>query len=115
MIIWLSFSLPQGDDYRMREIMHLAHEFLQHFCRNNHTNQGLLHRHLDLFLQSGDNVRVRECEGVKEGVWRGGCEVGRSMKGRNTFCRYLISVCCVCIVYRVCNCVGVCVLCCVYV
>ena len=50
--------LLQNDDYRMREIMHLAHEFLQHFCHNNHTNQGLLHRHLDLFLQSGDNVRV---------------------------------------------------------
>jgi hypothetical protein len=41
----------------MREIMHIAHEFLQNFCRNNTTNQSLLHRKLDLFLQSGDSVR----------------------------------------------------------
>ena len=48
-------SLLQND-YRMREIMHIAHEFLQNFCRNNTTNQSLLHRKLDLFLQSGDSV-----------------------------------------------------------
>ena len=88
LIIWSSLSFPQGDDYRMREIMHLAHEFLQHFCHNNHTNQGLLHRHLDLFLQTGDNVRVWECEDV---------EVGRSMMGRNTFCGYFVSVCVCCV------------------
>ena len=44
------------NDYRMREIMHIAHEFLQNFCRNNTTNQSLLHRHIQLFLQSGDSV-----------------------------------------------------------
>ena len=48
---------PLQNDYRMREIMHIAHEFLQNFCRNNTTNQSLLHRKLDLFLQSGDSVR----------------------------------------------------------
>lgn len=45
----------------MREIMHLAHEFLQHFCRNNSTNQTLLHRHIDLFFQSGDSVSGSAC------------------------------------------------------
>ena len=44
------------NDYRMREIMHIAHEFLQNFCRNNVNNQSLLHRHIHLFLQSGDSV-----------------------------------------------------------
>ena len=59
----------------MREIMHLAHDFLQHFCRKCPTNQRLLHGHLDLFLQSGDNVRgwgECGCEGREEdceGVW----------------------------------------------
>ena len=41
----------------MTKIMQLAHEFLQKFCHKNETNQNLLHRHLDLFLLSGDNVR----------------------------------------------------------
>ena len=41
----------------MTKIMQLAHEFLQKFCHKNETNQNLLHRHLDLFLMSGDNVR----------------------------------------------------------
>jgi len=40
----------------MCKIMQLAHEFLQKFCYKNETNQNLLHRHLDLFLLSGDNV-----------------------------------------------------------
>ena len=44
------------DDQRMSKIMQLAHEFLQKFCYKNETNQNLLHRHLDLFLLSGDNV-----------------------------------------------------------
>ena len=64
--------LPQGADYRMREIMHLAHDFLQHFCRKCPTNQRLLHGHLDLFLQSGDNVRGWDSLGVRGGrlgVW----------------------------------------------
>jgi hypothetical protein len=54
----------QNDDYHMREIMHLAHEFLQHFCRGNSTNQIQIHRHIDLFFQSGDSVRR---EGGREG------------------------------------------------
>ncbi len=41
----------------MRDIMRTAHVFLQHFCKHNTPNQGLLFRHVELFLQSGDNVR----------------------------------------------------------
>lgn len=52
----LQVPYDKANDSRMREIMHLAHEFLQKFCHNNHGNQVLLHRHLELFLQSGDNV-----------------------------------------------------------
>ena len=43
--------------------MHLAHEFLQRFCHNNENNQLILHRHLELFLQSGDNVGLLEITG----------------------------------------------------
>ncbi|XP_064398624.1 inositol 1,4,5-trisphosphate receptor type 2-like isoform X2 [Halichondria panicea] len=46
----------KSEDYRMRDIMRTAHVFLQHFCKHNTPNQGLLYRHLELFLQSGDNV-----------------------------------------------------------
>ena len=52
-------SVVQAEDFRMREIMHMAHEFLQKFCSNNYTNQGLLHRHIELFLSSGDSVSCR--------------------------------------------------------
>ena len=51
---------PVQDDRRMGKIMQLAHEFLQKFCYKNETNQNLLHRHLDLFLLSGDNVCTRD-------------------------------------------------------
>jgi inositol 1,4,5-triphosphate receptor type 1 len=43
-------------DHRMQEIMELAHAFLQRFCHNNPSNQRLLHNHIDLFLQTGNNV-----------------------------------------------------------
>lgn len=41
------------DDVRMKELMRLAHEFLQNFCLGNQQNQILLHKHLDLFLNPG--------------------------------------------------------------
>ncbi|KAJ8411304.1 hypothetical protein AAFF_G00173100 [Aldrovandia affinis] len=40
-------------DQKMNEIMHLAHGFLQNFCRGNSQNQVLLHKHLNLFLTPG--------------------------------------------------------------
>ncbi|KAJ8374080.1 hypothetical protein SKAU_G00046600 [Synaphobranchus kaupii] len=40
-------------DQKMNEIMNLAHGFLQSFCRGNTQNQGLLHKHLNLFLTPG--------------------------------------------------------------
>jgi len=51
----------------MREIMNLAHEFLQHFCCNNSTNQSLL----NLFFQSGDSVSGEGGEGARLGE---GCD-----------------------------------------
>ncbi|KAI1296916.1 Inositol 1,4,5-trisphosphate receptor type 1 [Halotydeus destructor] len=41
------------DDYKMRKIMRLAHEFLQAFCLGNQNNQMLMHKHIDLFLNPG--------------------------------------------------------------
>ena len=41
--------------------MELAHAFLQRFCRNNPSNQRLLHNHIDLFLQTGNNVSIHLC------------------------------------------------------
>lgn len=41
------------DDVRMKELMRLAHEFLQNFCLGNQQNQVLLNKHLDLFLNPG--------------------------------------------------------------
>lgn len=46
----------QKKDTRMHELMKLAHEFLQCFCLGNKTNQGLLHKHLDLFLTPSVSV-----------------------------------------------------------
>uniref|UniRef100_A0AAQ4R0F6 Inositol 1,4,5-trisphosphate receptor n=1 Tax=Gasterosteus aculeatus aculeatus TaxID=481459 RepID=A0AAQ4R0F6_GASAC len=40
-------------DEKMNEIMTLAHTFLQNFCKGNHQNQVLLHKHLNLFLTPG--------------------------------------------------------------
>ncbi|RWS06106.1 inositol 1:4:5-trisphosphate receptor-like protein [Dinothrombium tinctorium] len=52
------------DDIRMKEIMRLAHEFLQAFCLGNHANQALLHKHLELFLNPGvsNPAANAECE-----------------------------------------------------
>ncbi|KAM7363236.1 inositol 1,4,5,-trisphosphate receptor isoform 1-T15 [Cochliomyia hominivorax] len=43
----------EKDDVLMKELMFLAHEFLQNFCLGNQQNQVLLHNHLDLFLNPG--------------------------------------------------------------
>uniref|UniRef100_B3P2E7 Inositol 1,4,5-trisphosphate receptor n=1 Tax=Drosophila erecta TaxID=7220 RepID=B3P2E7_DROER len=43
----------EKDDELMKELMCLAHEFLQNFCLGNQQNQALLHNHLDLFLNPG--------------------------------------------------------------
>ncbi|XP_071509549.1 inositol 1,4,5-trisphosphate receptor-like [Diadema antillarum] len=65
-------------DTRMNELMRLAHEFLQNFCWGNPSNQLLLHKHIDLFLNPGlleaetmqhiymDNVQL--CSEVSEKV-----------------------------------------------
>lgn len=45
--------MQQGEDFRMQEIMKLAHEFLQNFCAGNQQNQALLHKHINLFLNPG--------------------------------------------------------------
>ena len=37
----------------MQEIMKQAHEFLQNFCAGNQQNQILLHKHINLFLNTG--------------------------------------------------------------
>lgn len=57
----LAIPFEKKEDVRMVELMRLAHNFLQHFCRGNHHNQQLLHKRLDLFLNPGvcffrDNV-----------------------------------------------------------
>uniref|UniRef100_A0A8C4QFE0 Inositol 1,4,5-trisphosphate receptor n=1 Tax=Eptatretus burgeri TaxID=7764 RepID=A0A8C4QFE0_EPTBU len=46
----LQIPYEKIEDYRMQEIMRLAHEFLQHFCVENPQNQELLHKHINLFL-----------------------------------------------------------------
>uniref|UniRef100_A0A8C3B1D7 Inositol 1,4,5-trisphosphate receptor n=1 Tax=Cyclopterus lumpus TaxID=8103 RepID=A0A8C3B1D7_CYCLU len=43
----------EKSDEKMNEVMTLAHTFLQNFCRGNHQNQVLLHKHLNLFLTPG--------------------------------------------------------------
>lgn len=66
------------NDAEMKKIMALAHEFLQAFCLGNKINQGLLYKHLDLFLSHGqqetqtmcaifqDNIEL--CQKVSENV-----------------------------------------------
>ncbi|XP_019735014.1 inositol 1,4,5-trisphosphate receptor type 1 isoform X4 [Hippocampus comes] len=49
----LQIPYEKGEDVRMQEIMKLAHEFLQNFCAGNQQNQTLLHKHLNLFLNTG--------------------------------------------------------------
>ncbi|XP_054641925.1 inositol 1,4,5-trisphosphate receptor type 1 isoform X18 [Dunckerocampus dactyliophorus] len=49
----LQIPYEKGEDVRMQEIMKLAHEFLQNFCAGNQQNQALLHKHINLFLNTG--------------------------------------------------------------
>jgi len=43
----------EKSDVRMREIMELAHKFLQNFCYRNPQNQSLMQKYVDKFLSSG--------------------------------------------------------------
>lgn len=49
----LQVPYDEKEDARMKELMRLAHEFLQNFCLGNQQNQVLLHKQLDLFLNPG--------------------------------------------------------------
>ena len=49
----LQIPYDRKEDVRMNELMRLAHEFLENFCRGNQPNQALLHKHLELFLTPG--------------------------------------------------------------
>lgn len=49
----LAIPFEKKEDVRMVELMRLAHNFLQHFCRGNLYNQALLHKRLELFLNPG--------------------------------------------------------------
>lgn len=49
----LQVPYDEKDDMRMKELMRLAHKFLQNFCLGNQQNQILLNKHLDLFLNPG--------------------------------------------------------------
>lgn len=49
----LQVPYDEKEDARMKELMRLAHEFLQNFCLGNQQNQILLHQQLDLFLNPG--------------------------------------------------------------
>ncbi|XP_013411790.1 inositol 1,4,5-trisphosphate receptor type 1-like [Lingula anatina] len=51
----LDIPYEKSADTRMHEIMRLAHKFLQMFCLGNHSNQALLHKSLDKFLNPGVN------------------------------------------------------------
>lgn len=56
----LQIPYDEKDDYKMIELMLLAHKFLQNFCLANHSNQVLLHKYLDLFL----NPSIIEAETI---------------------------------------------------
>ncbi|KAG1683402.1 Inositol 1,4,5-trisphosphate receptor [Nymphon striatum] len=49
----LQIPYDKKDDVRLNELIRLAHEFLQNFCRGNHANQALMYRHIDLFMTPG--------------------------------------------------------------
>ncbi len=49
----LQVPYDEKEDVQMKELMSLAHEFLQNFCLGNQQNQVLLHNQLDLFLNPG--------------------------------------------------------------
>lgn len=54
----LQVPYDEKDDVRMKELMRLAHQFLQNFCLGNQQNQVLLNKHLDLFLNPGVSENV---------------------------------------------------------
>lgn len=54
----LQVPYDEKDDVHMKELMRLAHEFLQNFCLGNQQNQILLHKQLDLFLNPGVSRRI---------------------------------------------------------
>nr|XP_032819189.1 LOW QUALITY PROTEIN: inositol 1,4,5-trisphosphate receptor type 1-like [Petromyzon marinus] len=49
----LEIPYSKAEDFRMNDVMRLAHEFLQNFCSGNQQNQALLYKHLHLFLSPG--------------------------------------------------------------
>ncbi|XP_035209634.1 inositol 1,4,5-trisphosphate receptor type 1-like isoform X3 [Stegodyphus dumicola] len=61
----LQIPYDKKEDIRMNELMRLAHEFLQHFCLNNHANQALLHKHIELFLNPGSHLRLLEAQTMR--------------------------------------------------
>ncbi|XP_077487109.1 inositol 1,4,5,-trisphosphate receptor isoform X2 [Amblyomma americanum] len=64
----LQIPYDKKEDVRMSEVMRLAHDFLQHFCLGNHQNQGLLHKHIDLFLTPGLLEAQTLCSVFKDNV-----------------------------------------------
>lgn len=56
----LQVPYDEKDDVHMKELMRLAHEFLQNFCLGNQQNQILLHKQLDLFLNPGVSEKLVE-------------------------------------------------------
>ncbi|CAN8018159.1 unnamed protein product [Ixodes persulcatus] len=64
----LQIPYDRKEDLRMNEVMRLAHDFLQHFCLGNHQNQGLLHKHIDLFLTPGLLEAQTLCSVFKDNV-----------------------------------------------
>ena len=71
----------QNDDTRMLEVMKLAHRFLQSFCHGNHSNQVLLHRHLDLFLTPGVSQPLPHPGGKSTSSSPGGKSTASSPQG----------------------------------
>lgn len=57
----LQVPYDEKDDMRMKELMRLAHQFLQNFCLGNQQNQILLNKHLDLFLNPGVSNQLLSC------------------------------------------------------
>ena len=64
----LQIPYDRKDDVRMNELMRLAHEFLQNFCRGNQQNQALLHKHLELFLTPGVSIWMKSTRKFGENV-----------------------------------------------
>lgn len=60
----LQVPYDEKEDIQMKELMRLAHEFLQNFCLGNQQNQVLLHKQLDLFLNPGVKIYFNSVENV---------------------------------------------------